>query len=299
MRSDEVPDDRRGRGGGRFANRDRTGSAYNPEDDDNAEHPLNRSASGNPQDYAGPTRTNRRGRNRYQPYGQRDAEDETQAWSHDMFEDGGYSRNGGGGGVQITIGNRGGGGGKPSITVTGLESDVTEQDLEDIFGSCGTIKTIELSYDKNGNSRGKAEITFSSAEEAATAVKEYDGAEVDGKSMTVVQQGGGEVSRTRVVKKKSGMTVSAGFGGRSVEVQEVRRGRGSFNYQPRRGRGNFGGPRRNGGGARNGGGGGRKERGGKGGKGGRGGKPKEKAPSQEDLDADMDSYFAAAKKDEE
>jgi THO complex subunit 4 len=310
MRADQEED--RGRGGGGDRKKyDRSGSSYNPADEDNNEHPLNRSTSGNPQD--GPQRGRDMGRYRSGPYDRPTEADEVDSWQHDLH-DGGYSyqrRNGGGrsavGAVQITIGNKSTGG-TNVINVSALEADVTEEDLEDIFGTCGTIQEMDMNYDKHGKSKGKAEITFKTSAEAADAAKEYDGAEVDGKAMKVVQQGAStEVTKTRVVKKKGQLNVSVGDGERFVSGGAVqRRGRGEFGYRPARDfGGRFGGQ---GGGFRGSGGrgrgsGGARGGGAMGGKGarfgskGKSGKGKTDATA-DDLDTEMDDYFKAAKKDD-
>lgn len=57
--------------------------------------------------------------------------------------------------------------------------------MQDIFGSVGPILTCAVHYDRNGVSRGTAEVTYSRKEDVAIAIKEYDEASVDGRPMYV------------------------------------------------------------------------------------------------------------------
>lgn len=73
-----------------------------------------------------------------------------------------------------------------NVLILGLESDITEVDLRSIFDLVGTIEKVNINYDKNGNPKESAIISFSSAKEAKEAVKQYDGAEIDGHKISVM-----------------------------------------------------------------------------------------------------------------
>jgi len=132
----------------------------------------------------GPARTERR-RERSAPYQSRKSfdvveEDDDREWKHDKFEQTNGSSGFVGGRVQ---------GGKhrlepgSSIIVSNLDSEVTEDDVKDIFAQIGTVKSVQIIYDKNGTSQGSAEVTFRGKDDAEKAVTEYNEAEVDGRVM--------------------------------------------------------------------------------------------------------------------
>lgn len=216
-----------------------------------------------------------------------------------------WKRDGGRGGnvTKINTARRGG----SKVLVTNLDTEVNEDDLVEIFEQVGALKECTVT------GQGTANVTFSKAADAATAVKEYDAAEVDGRPMylrlldgaparsvvTKSSGGGGGRSRGSNGNGKDSMFGSAFDDPDAYQERPQRReGRGSGGG--RRNGGGSGG-RRNGGGSggRKGSGGGRKgsggRRGAKGGGrkggGGKGGKKSGPAPTNESLDSDLDSYF--------
>ena len=72
-----------------------------------------------------------------------------------------------------------------TIHISNLHHDVKPDDLHDIFAPLGHIRSHTVHFDEKGRSLGTASVTFTRAEVADAAVAEYDGAEVDGKSMSV------------------------------------------------------------------------------------------------------------------
>lgn len=73
-----------------------------------------------------------------------------------------------------------------SIFVSGLDASIGEHELHsEIFKDCGTILSVSLVYDRNGKSAGQATIRFQNTTQAQKAQKDYDGAQVDGKRMSV------------------------------------------------------------------------------------------------------------------
>lgn len=97
------------------------------------------------------------------------------------------------------------------VTVTNLDSQVTENDVKEIFQKIGRVVKTALNFDSNGRSRGTGEITFASRNLALKAVEEYNRAEVDGRPMYLKLVGGGtpkkaSVKKSPVVKPKKKST---------------------------------------------------------------------------------------------
>ena len=71
------------------------------------------------------------------------------------------------------------------IYVGNLPYSTQESDLEDFFGSCGSIAEVKLIKDyQTGRSKGFAFITFESDDSVAEAVK-LNGTEMDGRTIKV------------------------------------------------------------------------------------------------------------------
>lgn len=131
------------------------------------------------------------------------------------------------------------------LYVGNLPFGVTEQDLEEIFAQVGTVESTNIVTDRDtGRSRGFAFVEMETQEAADAAIQNFNGRELEGRSLTVNE------ARPR----ESRPPRSGGFGGGGG-------GRG----------GGFGGGGGRGGGFGGGGGGGRGGGGGFGGGGGRGG----------------------------
>lgn len=72
------------------------------------------------------------------------------------------------------------------LFVGNLSYNVTENDLQDMFGQHGTVMEVNLMLDRmTGRSRGFAFVTMSSKEEADAAVQALNGSSVDGRNLTV------------------------------------------------------------------------------------------------------------------
>lgn len=197
-----------------------------------------------------------------------------------------------------------------TIHISNLDKSVTSDDLTDIFKPVGTIKSVNLHYDQNGASIGTATITFQRKPDAAKAVDEFDGAEVDGRVMNIKLVG--EVVTGPGVVKKGQAAVDAlaqfpivppnmlqqfaqfhaqqaaelGLGSRQTSATG-RSNRGEQS-QPTRGstRGRGAATKRGRGAA--------PSRGGRGGA--RGGRGSDKPVSADDLNAQLDSYHATKPK---
>ena len=181
-----------------------------------------------------------------------------------------------------------------TLSISNLPSDVTSDDLSDIFSPLGTVLDCVVHYDAGGRSLGTAAVRMARAEQAERAAEELDGAEVDGKEIMVklvgqvVSQlvGGVGVGLPRGGGMGVRMLGGGGGGGGGGQGGVQGRGQGGGRGGREAGKGGRGG--RDGGGQRDGGG-----RGGRdgGAPGGRGRARQQAAPVKaEDLDAEMDSY---------
>ena len=138
------------------------------------------------------------------------------------------------------------------LYVGNLSFDVNQDDLSELFSAAGTVESASVVTDRDtGRSRGFGFVEMSSKEEGEAAIAQFNGSEVNGRSLTVNEAkpkesrggfGGGGGGRGGF---------GGGGGGRSG-------GGGGFGGGGGRGGGGFGG----GGGGRSGGGGG--DRGGRG-----------------------------------
>ncbi|CAD2216614.1 polyadenylate-binding protein [Angomonas deanei] len=75
--------------------------------------------------------------------------------------------------------------GVTNIVVKKLPTSVDTNALKELFGKFGRLTAIGLACDEKGESRGYARISYEREESAAEAVKEMDGLELDGQSITV------------------------------------------------------------------------------------------------------------------
>jgi len=72
------------------------------------------------------------------------------------------------------------------LFVGNLSFNTTENDLQDAFAAHGTVTEANLMMDRaTGRPRGFAFITMSSPEEAQKAIQALNGANLDGRDLTV------------------------------------------------------------------------------------------------------------------
>ena len=72
------------------------------------------------------------------------------------------------------------------LFVGGLSWNTTVEVLRDVFGEFGTIGDAVIISDRNtGRSRGFGFVTFANRSDAARAVEELDGVELDGRNIVV------------------------------------------------------------------------------------------------------------------
>ena len=72
------------------------------------------------------------------------------------------------------------------LYVGNISFDTTEQDLEELFGEAGTVQSANIINDRDsGRSRGFGFVEMSSKEEADNAIEQFNGKEIDGRSLVV------------------------------------------------------------------------------------------------------------------
>ena len=72
------------------------------------------------------------------------------------------------------------------LFVGNLSFNTTENDLQEAFAAHGTVVEANLMMDRmSGRSRGFAFVTFSTPEEAQKAIAAMNGAQLDGRALTV------------------------------------------------------------------------------------------------------------------
>ncbi|HEU5124545.1 MAG TPA: RNA-binding protein [Verrucomicrobiae bacterium] len=72
------------------------------------------------------------------------------------------------------------------LFVGNLSFNTTENDLQDAFAAHGTVASVDLIMDKmSGRPRGFGFVTMSSDAEANAAVQALNGADLDGRNLTV------------------------------------------------------------------------------------------------------------------
>ncbi len=72
------------------------------------------------------------------------------------------------------------------LYVGNLSFNTTAQDLQELFGSVGTVESANVIDDREtGRSRGFGFVEMSSKEEGETAIEQFNGKEVDGREIKV------------------------------------------------------------------------------------------------------------------
>ena len=72
------------------------------------------------------------------------------------------------------------------LYVGNLPFSATDQDLHATFSQCGTVESAKVIMDRDsGRSKGFGFVEMSSDAEAAEGISKFNGAEFDGRAMTV------------------------------------------------------------------------------------------------------------------
>ena len=95
------------------------------------------------------------------------------------------------------------------LYVGNLSFNTSNEDLQELFGQAGTVETVNIVEDRDtGRSRGFGFVEMSSAEEGKNAIEQFNGKEVDGRSLTVNE------ARPREERSGGGGGNRGGGGGR-------------------------------------------------------------------------------------
>ena len=176
-----------------------------------------------------------------------------------------------------------------TLRVGNLDLQVTTEDISELFGELGALKSAVVQTKPDGKSKGFALVTYRRKADAESALDKYNGVPLDGKPLKITLQ--------------SNLTPGGAAGGRGEQrvVTMPGAGRGAAGGRGRGGRGGKGAAAfgddddedAGGSGGKGGKGGKGKGKGGKG-KGGKGKGKGGKGPStMEDLDAELDAYKAS------
>lgn len=72
------------------------------------------------------------------------------------------------------------------LYVGNLPFSATDQILNDTFSQCGTVESSKIITDRDtGRSKGFGFVEMSTEQEAQTAISKFNGADYDGRAMTV------------------------------------------------------------------------------------------------------------------
>lgn len=109
------------------------------------------------------------------------------------------------------------------LFVGNISFDTSEQTLEDTFAQHGSVVEAVLMMDRaTGRPRGFGFVTMSSEEEANAAVEALNGADLDGRNLTV------NVARPREERPRGEYRGGGGGGGRGRDFGGGRGGRDRY-----------------------------------------------------------------------
>ncbi|MGZ3723429.1 MAG: RNA recognition motif domain-containing protein [Bdellovibrionales bacterium] len=93
------------------------------------------------------------------------------------------------------------------LYVGNLPFSATEQDLSETFAECGTVDSVKIITDRDtGRSKGFGFVEMSTDDEAQKAISKFNGADYDGRAMTVNEA-------KPMAPREGGRGGGGGFGG--------------------------------------------------------------------------------------
>lgn len=69
--------------------------------------------------------------------------------------------------------------------ITNLDSQVIDQDIQELFGEVGPVKVARMLYTRGGQCTGSAEVVYTNQNNAQTAFDKYNGVMLDNKPMRI------------------------------------------------------------------------------------------------------------------
>lgn len=92
------------------------------------------------------------------------------------------------------------------LYVGNLPFNTTEQDLSETFAECGTVDSVKIITDRDtGRSKGFGFVEMSTDDEAQKAISKFNGADYNGRAMTV--------NEAKPMAPREGGGGRGGFGG--------------------------------------------------------------------------------------
>lgn len=78
------------------------------------------------------------------------------------------------------------------LLISNLESGVTTDDIQELFGEIGAVRTARVHFDEDGQSLGTAEVIYERRADAVAAQKKYNTLNLDGRPMEISLVGGSD-----------------------------------------------------------------------------------------------------------
>lgn len=114
------------------------------------------------------------------------------------------------------------------LYVGNLAFQTSSDDLLELFSQAGTVESAAVITDREtGRSRGFGFVEMATQEEGEQAIRQFNGMEIDGRTLTVNE------ARPREPRFNGGRSGGGGGGGRGGSRGGGGGGRGGFNRGPR------------------------------------------------------------------
>merc|ERR1719315_305196 len=75
------------------------------------------------------------------------------------------------------------------ISISNLHFGVTDNDIQELFKTCGNMKSSAVHHDSNGQSLGTAHVIYAQPAAASQAMKQFNGVLLDGRPLKIVVEG--------------------------------------------------------------------------------------------------------------
>jgi THO complex subunit 4 len=83
------------------------------------------------------------------------------------------------------------------LKITNLHYDIIEDDLQQLFGTMGTVLQKKVEYDSSGRSTGNAYVVMSTSSAAQKAIDEFDGRSIENQKFRVEEDGTVEIGEKK------------------------------------------------------------------------------------------------------